>query len=164
MTSYDDYFIGDFESGEIWSSDGFYKFKFDGYIVSNFMGLLSLLNCLHKHYEKNKKLQKENEELKSDLKYWSQTAEARLKEIDKLRKDNEELKQYNKDLKEGLKDAEKRIEVQKWQLQVYREKESDLKQRLFEAKRDYLMETSDISDALYIDEEMEQLRKEVYDI
>ena len=84
--------------------------------------------------------------------------------LNKLNDENEELKQYNKDLKEGLKDAEKRIEVQKWQLQVYREKEADLKQRLFEAKRDYLMETSDISDALYIDEEMEQLRKEVYDI
>ena len=81
-----------------------------------------------------------------------------------IAEENRQLKQYNKDLKDGLKDAEKRIEVQKWQLQVYREKEADLKQRLFEAKRDYLMETSDISDALYIDEEMEQLRKEVYDI
>ena len=87
-----------------------------------------------------------------------------LQLLNKLNNENEQLKQYNKDLKEGLKDAEKRIEAQKWQLQVYREKEADLKQRLFEAKRDYLMETSDISDALYIDEEMEQLRKEVYDI
>lgn len=88
-------------------------------------------------------------------------AEVIVNLLNVLHEENEQLKQYNKDLKEGLKDAEKRIEVQKWQLQVYREKEADLKQRLFEAKRDYLMETSDISDSLYIDEEMEQLRKEV---
>ena len=111
MTSYDDYFIGDFESGEIWSSDGFYKFKFDGYIVSNFMGLLSLLNCLHKHYEKNKKLQKENEELKKELHKIKVVNEMLSMDFanseHELYKENEQLKQYNKDLKEGLKDAEK---------------------------------------------------------
>lgn len=39
------------------------------------------------------KLEKENEQLKQDGFYWSQTAEARRKEIDKLRKDNTILKQ-----------------------------------------------------------------------
>ena len=28
MTSYDDYFLGNSETGEIWSRDEFYKFKF----------------------------------------------------------------------------------------------------------------------------------------
>lgn len=39
------------------------------------------------------KLSKENEQLKKDGLYWGQNAEARLKEIDKLRKDNTILKQ-----------------------------------------------------------------------
>lgn len=39
------------------------------------------------------KLEKENEQLKQDGLYWAQTAEARRKEIDKLRKDNTILKQ-----------------------------------------------------------------------
>jgi hypothetical protein len=38
-------------------------------------------------------LSEENEQLKKDGLYWSQNAEARLKEIDKLRKDNSILKQ-----------------------------------------------------------------------
>ena len=39
------------------------------------------------------RLTEENEQLKQDGFYWSQTAEARRKEIDKLRKDNNILKQ-----------------------------------------------------------------------
>lgn len=65
MTSYDDYFLGNFETGEIWSRDEFYKFKFDGYIVSNFMGILSLLNCLHKE---NKMLKQDKTRLINHLK------------------------------------------------------------------------------------------------
>lgn len=47
---------------------------------------------LNSFAEENKELMKENEQLKSDAIYWSQNAEARLKEIDKLRKEKEQLK------------------------------------------------------------------------
>lgn len=42
--------------------------------------------------KENKELEEENEQLKSDAVYWGQNAEARLKEIDKLRKEKEQLK------------------------------------------------------------------------
>lgn len=47
---------------------------------------------LNSFAEENKELMKENEQLKSDAIYWGQNAEARLKEIDKLRKEKEQLK------------------------------------------------------------------------
>jgi len=43
------------------------------------------------------------------------------------------------------------------------EKENkELKDKLFEAEKDYLIETADISDKLYLDEEIRKLKKEVY--
>ena len=36
-----------------------------------------------------------------------------------------------------------------------------LKDRLFEAEKDYLIETADISDKLYLDKEIEELKKEL---
>lgn len=50
-------------------------------------------------YDDVVELLNENNQLKSDLKWWSKTAEARLKEIDRLRKENEELKTYKKNVK-----------------------------------------------------------------
>lgn len=44
-------------------------------------------------YELLNELAEENEQLKQDGFYWAKTAEARRKEIDKLRKDNSILKQ-----------------------------------------------------------------------
>ena len=37
-----------------------------------------------------------------------------------------------------------------------------LKKELFEAKKDYLIETADISDKLHLDEDIKQLRKEIF--
>ena len=37
-----------------------------------------------------------------------------------------------------------------------------LKQELFEAKKDYLIETADISDTLHLDEDIKQLRQEIF--
>lgn len=38
-----------------------------------------------------------------------------------------------------------------------------LKQELFEAKKDYLIETADISDTQHLDEDIEELRQEIFD-
>ena len=58
--------------------------------------IVDLLNDQHEEKEQlkqeNKELEEENEQLKSDAVYWGQNAEARLKEIDKLRKEKEQLK------------------------------------------------------------------------
>ena len=37
-----------------------------------------------------------------------------------------------------------------------------LKQELFEARKDYLIETADISDTLHLDEDIEELRQEIF--
>ncbi len=38
-----------------------------------------------------------------------------------------------------------------------------LKKKLFEARKDYLIETADISDKLYLDEMIEEERKEIFE-
>lgn len=135
MTSHDDYFLGNFETGEIWSKDGFYKFKFDGYIVSNFMGLLSLLNCLHLHYEENKQLKqqlddsiemqnkqinsaenafeellKEKEQLKKEINILRGALGINESyDYDRLLKENEHLENENLELKEDNKKLKEKI-------------------------------------------------------
>ena len=52
----------------------------------------------------------------------------------------------------GLFDKSKRLEKEN----------KELKDKLFEAEKDYLIETADISDKLYLDEEIRKLKKEVY--
>ena len=43
-----------------------------------------------------------------------------------------------------------------------KEENEQLKKQLFEARRDYLIETADISDKLYLDDEIEKERKEIF--
>ena len=47
-------------------------------------------------------------------------------------------------------------------LNILSEENEQLKQQLFEARRDYLIETADISDKLYLDDEIEKERKEIF--
>lgn len=42
------------------------------------------------------------------------------------------------------------------------EKNNELKKDLFETRKDYLIETADISDKLYLDEMIENERKEIF--
>lgn len=42
------------------------------------------------------------------------------------------------------------------------EENQELKKELFETKKDYLIETADISDKLHIDEDIENERKRIY--
>ena len=67
--------------------------------------------------EENTHLKLENEQLKSDAKYWGQTAESRLKEIDKLRQRNKRLEEkiqrertsFTKTRERWSKEAENKI-------------------------------------------------------
>ena len=43
------------------------------------------------------------------------------------------------------------------------EENEQLKKELFEARKDYLIETADISDKLYLDEMIEKERKEIFE-
>ena len=56
---------------------------------------------------------------------------------------------YTKEMVELLNEQEETIQ--------------SLKQELFEARKDYLIETADISDTLHLDEDIEELRQEIFD-
>ena len=47
-------------------------------------------------------------------------------------------------------------------LNTVHEENEQLKQQLFEARKDYLIETADISDTLHLDEDIEELRQEIF--
>lgn len=47
-------------------------------------------------------------------------------------------------------------------IQTLTKENEQLKQQLFEARKDYLIETADISDKPYLDDEIEKERKEIF--
>lgn len=47
-------------------------------------------------------------------------------------------------------------------LNLLSEEKEQLKKELFEARKDYLIETADISDKLYLEDEIEKERKEIF--
>lgn len=77
------------------------------------------------------------------------------KEILKLLNENDELK-YN--LSAHMVD----LNNCKGKCSALKMENERLKQELFEARRDYLIETADISDKLYLEEEIEKERKEIF--
>ena len=91
----------------------------------------------------------ENEQLKSELKDYSD-ANAQLEErCSELLTATSEL---------GGTTVARGLKIQRL------EKENEqLKQQLFEARKDYIIETADISDKPYYDKEMEELWKEIFE-
>ena len=60
---------------------------------------------------------------------------------------------------DGLLDADGVADV----LNDYEKENEQLKQELFETRKDYIIETADISDKLYLDEFIEEARKEIFE-
>lgn len=80
---------------------------------------------------------------------WTNEADEIVDLLNKLNDKNEQLR----------KDATTLIYAN----QDYRHENEQLKQELFEARKDYLIETADISDKLYLDEIIEKERKEIFE-
>lgn len=86
-------------------------------------------------------------------------------EIDKLKEENEQLKIANaKWLDKSLQDRQIRYsntnhkELTKKYL-LLKEENEQLRKQCFELEKDYLIETSDISDKIYLDDEIKELKQ-----
>ena len=73
-----------------------------------------------------------------------------------------ELTEENQALKERRHEDINELAVIAIKYKALEEENKELKDKLFEAEKDYLIETADISDKLYLDEEIRKLKKEVY--
>ena len=71
--------------------------------------------------------------------------------------ENEELKKENKFLRCTIESNS-----QDDYINYLKKQNEQLKQELFEARKDYLIETADISDKLYLEDEIEEERKEIF--
>lgn len=71
--------------------------------------------------------------------------------------ENEELKKENKHLRCTIESNS-----QDDYINYLKKQNEQLKQELFEARKDYLIETADISDKLYLEDEIEEERKEIF--
>lgn len=78
--------------------------------------------------------------------------------VDKLN----ELTQENKEIKRKYRICKYHRMNDANTIYCLEKENKELKDKLFEAEKDYLIETSDISDKLYLDEEIKKLKKEVY--
>ena len=86
----------------------------------------------------------------------------------KIRDNGEEMTQAEvRDMLNKLHDENEQLRKDATTLiyanQDYRHENEQLKQELFEARKDYLIETADISDKLYLDEIIEKERKEIFE-
>ena len=71
--------------------------------------------------------------------------------------ENEELKKENKFLRCTIESNS-----QDDYINYLKKQNEQLKKELFEARKDYLIETADISDKLYLEDEIEEERKEIF--
>lgn len=91
-------------------------------------------------------------------------------EFENAKKDNVDIKEYEDAILESASDKywgwvyENHLEADKVNdiMNVLSDENEQLKKQLFEARRDYLIETADISDKLYLDDEIEKERKEIF--
>lgn len=91
------------------------------------------------------------------------------RQLKKLSDENEQLKKDNEHLETCFKmaDSTYHMLLKQYQnieiaLSKYRKENEKLKKELFEARKDYLIETADISDKLYLEDEIEEERKEIF--
>ena len=102
-------------------------------------------------------VKKENEQLKSRVEYLERKIDRERTSYQKQHeKWEEEIQKENEQLK-------KDCTVLICHNQDYRKENEQLKKELFEARKDYLIETADISDKLYLDEIIEKERKEIFE-
>ena len=84
-------------------------------------------------------------------------------EMNKLWEQTQRFEDHNKRLMEENEQLRKDATTLIYANQDYRHENEQLKQELFEARKDYLIETADISDKLYLDEIIEKERKEIFE-
>ena len=102
-------------------------------------------------------VKKENEQLKSRVEYLERKIDRERTSYQKQHeKWEEEIQKENEQLKTDCT-------VLICHNQDYRKENEQLKKELFEARKDYLIETADISDKLYLDEIIEKERKEIFE-
>ena len=141
-------------------------------IIEEDIGTGSCYNSCNKLNE----LAEENEQLKQQLQSRINDYDVALKTLQDLTerklKENEQLKSEYKVLHTQHRDLQKFVEnnfdehltQQKLTRQIIKlsDENEQLKKELFEARKDYLIETADISDKLYLDEMIEKERKEIF--
>lgn len=77
--------------------------------------------------------------------------------LNEVAEENEQLKKENKHLRCTIESNS-----QDDYINYLKKQNEQLKQELFEARKDYLIETADISDKLYLEDEIEEERKEIF--
>ena len=121
--------------------------------------------CRDKWKQEAKELKKEADYFeRKKCEYWNMYNEAHLDRII-LKKENEQLKIANaKWLDKSLQDRQIRYsntnhkELTKKYL-LLKEENEQLRKQCFELEKDYLIETSDISDKIYLDDEIKELKQ-----
>lgn len=83
-------------------------------------------------------------------------AEIICEKLNEIADENEQLKKENKHLRCTIESNS-----QDDYINYLKKQNEQLKQELFEARKDYLIETADISDKLYLEDEIEEERKEI---
>ena len=79
--------------------------------------------------------------------------------LNPLSSENEYLKSENEQLRQQLHIVETDCKNAKESRNHYREENEQLRKELYESEKHYLIETSDISDKPYIEEELSELKK-----
>ncbi|MBR0272389.1 MAG: hypothetical protein IJQ68_10460 [Methanobrevibacter sp.] len=109
-------------------------------------------------FDSNKLTKKEVEE-KAEYSYDVFSNSLTSEEIIDLLNENDELKKSMFELGTIHADEMNKIDDKIVELECENEQ---LKKELFETKRDYLIETADISDKPYLEKELEELQKEIF--